>query len=226
MHVIVEGQTEAAFVNEVIGPALSQNEVYLDARLLGTSGHQGGRVSYERVKNDIRRFLKQDPTAYCTTLIDYYGRRPGFPGETSSSTLSPARHAEQIEQAILSDIASDIPGLRPDVRLIPYIQLHEFEGLLFSDPATLASTIALTDPVGQQKTRVAFQKIRNQFASPEDINNGPLTAPSKRIREVCPGYDKIGHGTLAAEAIGLNTIRAECPHFNAWITRLENLEPL
>jgi Domain of unknown function (DUF4276) len=95
--------------------------------------------------------------------------------------------------------------------------LHEYEGLLFSDPVAFASSIYkpnLAEP---------FQAIRNQFQSPEDINDDPNTAPSKRVLELYPSYRKLLDGTRAAQAVGIVSIRRECPHFNDWVTRLESL---
>jgi hypothetical protein len=58
----------------------------------------------------------------------------------------------------------------------------------------------------------------------EDINDSPHTAPSKRITHVVPSYNKTAEGITIASDIGLQKIRQECPHFNAWLTQLENLE--
>ena len=69
----------------------------------------------------------------------------------------------------------------------------------------------------------SLREIRNRFATPEDIDDGRETAPSKRIRTVMPGYHKAGHGQIVAGHIGLPTIRAECPRFDAWVRRLEAL---
>jgi hypothetical protein len=95
--------------------------------------------------------------------------------------------------------------------------MHEFEGLLFSDPAAFSRGIGLPDLVDD------FLAIRDQFSTPEEIDDSPVTAPSKRIQALVPGYEKPLLGALAALEIGLIRIRAECPHFNAW---LENLEAL
>jgi hypothetical protein len=65
--------------------------------------------------------------------------------------------------------------------------------------------------------------IVDSFASPEDINDGPNTFPSKRIKDQFPDYKKLLAGVKAAELIGLPTIRAKCPHFNEWVTKLERI---
>ncbi|WP_069471729.1 DUF4276 family protein [Candidatus Marithrix sp. Canyon 246] len=39
-----------------------------------------------------------------------------------------------------------------------------------------------------------------------------------------PYYDKVLHGSLISETIGLKKLRQESPHFDQWISRLENIE--
>jgi hypothetical protein len=95
--------------------------------------------------------------------------------------------------------------------------LHEFEGLLFSDPAAFARGINQLNLAGQ------LQSIRQGFPTPEDIDDSPITAPSKRVLQLCPSYRKVLNGTQAAAAVGINTMRRECPHFRNWLDRLEQL---
>ncbi|MYA24523.1 MAG: DUF4276 family protein, partial [Gemmatimonadetes bacterium] len=102
--------------------------------------------------------------------------------------------------------------------VIPYVQRHEFEGLLFSDVSVFAGLIEA--PEGSVE---ALQKIRSHFQTPEDINDNKDTAPSKRIKKVIPWYDKRVNAPLLAIEIGLATIRTECPRFNSWVTSLESL---
>ena len=93
--------------------------------------------------------------------------------------------------------------------------MHEFEGLLFSDCAAFARGI------GQPQIEIHLKAIRNQFATPEDIDDSPLTAPSKRVEAIISGYTKPLFGVLAALEIGLDKIREACPHFRAWLEKLE-----
>jgi len=65
--------------------------------------------------------------------------------------------------------------------------------------------------------------IANAHATPELIDDGPDSAPSKRIIAHLPDYAKPVMGPQLAELIGLEVIRAKCPHFNAWLSRLEKL---
>jgi len=161
--------------------------------------------------------LKQDQAAYCSTMLDFYGLGRGFPGTPLPANLPNVDKVTHIEQAVKADIIAESPNLRSDIRFLPYLQLHEFEGLLFSDPAALARGL------GQQGLAPQFEAIRRQFPTPEDINDDPNSAPSKRVRAIYAGYRKILDGTLAAEAVGIDRIRQECPHFRQWIERLEAL---
>ena len=102
-------------------------------------------------------------------------------------------------------------------RVFPYVQKHEFEALLFTDVAAFSAINAPSDAI--DKLRAA----RSGFATPEDIDDDPATAPSKRIAAVVPRYHKVRDGANVAAAIGLPAMRAACPRFNAWLTRLESL---
>jgi hypothetical protein len=123
----------------------------------------------------------------------------------------------QIERAVKEDIVAELPDLRPDVRFLPYFQLHEFEGLLFSDPVAFAAGL------GQPNLTARFEGIRNQFETPEDINDDPNTAPSKQVISAYPRYRKVLNGTQAAKAVGIARMRQECPHFRQWLEQLEAL---
>ena len=215
--VIVEGATEESFVKGPLAEALWPYNVALNPIILGVPGHKGGNTNYDRVRKDLLRQLKQDVTAYCSTMIDFYGLGHGFPGTPLPPNLSNIQKVERIERAMKVDILDRIPDLRPDVRLIPYLSLHEFEGLLFSDPDALAR--ALKKPTLANR----FREVRNSFPTPEDINDGPASAPSKRVEVAYPAYRKVIEGTLAATAVGIHSMRNECAHFRSWLTQLEAL---
>jgi hypothetical protein len=217
VNVIAEGQTEVSFVNDVLAPELWPREVYLTAILIGVPGHKGGRPNYARLKKDVLIQLKQDPGVYCTTMLDLYGLGAGFPGTPLPANLTGIEKASRIEEAVKADICDTIPGRRPDIRFLPYIQLHEYEGLLFSDPSAFAASLDRPD------LAQPFEAIRGEFATPEDIDDSPDGAPSKRVIRAHPRYRKVLQGTKAAHAIGMPSIRRECPHFRAWVERLEGL---
>ena len=95
--------------------------------------------------------------------------------------------------------------------------MHEFEALLFSDCEQFGRGI------GRPDLAASFQGIRDQFASPEEIDDSPETAPSRRVELLVAGYQKPLLGILAALEIGLDAMRGECPHFAMWLSRLEAL---
>jgi len=171
---------------------------------------------YLPVKNDILRWLREDqaPEARFTTMLDLYGLPRDFPDYVPASKLSdPYRRVAAMERALAEDLG--------DPRFIPYIQLHEFEALLFSDPGAFACYYDQSD----RQIR-ALTQLRNGFDNPELIDDGEQTAPSKRIREHFSDFRsrvKRTAGPIIAAEIGLGTIRAKCPHFNDWLTKLERL---
>ena len=220
VNIVVEGPTEEDFVNDVLAPVLWVREVYAIARVVGTAGHQGGHVTFERVRNDSVLFLKQERTTYCTTLIDYYGLGGHWPGMPVAEHQPTGAKARALEQPLWRQVVADVPDLlRADVRFRPYLQMHEFEGLLFSDPNALAIGLDRAD------LQQAFAGIRAGFSTPEEINNSRETAPSKRIIQHFSAYEKSKpfYGILAALNVGLGAMRAQCPRFNAWVTWLERL---
>jgi hypothetical protein len=221
--VIVEGPTERSFVQQVLAPLLWASEIYLSATTLGVPGHKGGRTNYARVKKDVLRQLKEDRAAYCSTMLDFYGLGKGFPGTPLPLNLSNVDKVLHLERAMKEDIVAEVPDLRPDVRFLPYLQMHEYEGLLFSDPEAFAKAIYQPD---QPDLAPQFQAIRQSFPTPEDIDDSSDTAPSKRVLHFCPTYNKVLDGTRAASGVGVEAMRRECPHFRDWIERLGGLRSL
>lgn len=218
----VEGQTEETFVGDVLHEHLVQfGYTSVNARLVGNPrlrSRRGGIRSWEAVRKDILRHLKEDAGAVATTMVDYYALPHNWPGRAEAPTkTSTSEKAEYVEAALIADIAGAMGPQFDARRFVPLVMMHEFEALLFSDPERLAQEI------GRGNLSAKFRAIREKFASPEDINDSPKTAPSKRIEDLFPGYEKPLFGVLAAMGIGLPTIRQECPHFNDWLNRLEAL---
>lgn len=205
LFIVVEGQTEEAFVKELMAPYFIQNGIY-DVRpvIIQTSkGHKGGFVNYEHLKNDILRLLKsQGQDVVVTTFVDFF-RCPELPNQKDIEALpSHIKRVEEMGKSISDDIN--------DWRFIPYIQLHEFEALLFS--AVNGFEIYFEDQVSNE-----IQGIIDSFDNPEEINSSPETAPSKRLIRIIPYYDKVIYGNIVALEIGLPTILARCPRFRGWI---------
>lgn len=216
LNIIVEGPTEETFVRDLLAPHLGQFQVFATARSAETGrrkGHifRGGLVRYDKVKKDIGAWLKQDPGALVSTMFDYYALPKDFPSPANPRGGLPIHDwVLRIERALSEDVR--------DGRFIPYVQLHEFEALLFSDIETTGSALGATPQQAEQ-----LRLIRASFETPEHINDSPETAPSKRLLQLFPSYDKPVFGSLALGRIGLATIRQTCPHFASWLSRLESL---
>ncbi len=217
VNIIVEGQTEEQFVKELLYSHLIDLGVSARPILVGKLGSRGGLSSYGRVKRDILLTLKQDKTAYCSTMFDFFRLPKDFPGVPVDTTLESSDMAKQIEHALGEDIQQALNDRLNPNRLIPYIQMHEFEALLFSDPKACAEGLYRPD------LQPNLQAIREDFSTPEDIDDGPTTSPSKRILNLFNRYEKPLYGCLACLRIGLETLRTECKHFDEWVQSLEGL---
>lgn len=223
LYLFAEGQTEQTFAHNLIGPHLAQYNVFMNKPVLIAHArkkgivHRGGGWNYTPMKNDIVRFLKQDrdENTFFTTMIDLYAIHSGFPGlaEAESMRQNPLERVEFLEQKFADDIG--------DRRFIPYIQLHEYEAYLFSETACFEYLSA-----GNEKGIETLRNILGQYGTPELINDGPQTAPSKRIIAQFPDYGqaKSTFGPQLAERIGLQLIRSKCQHFHEWLTKLESLD--
>jgi len=223
--VVVEGETEETFVNEVLAPHLyASGFTVVSARLMGNArqrSRRGGIRGWDEVRRDIVRHLRQDPGIIVTTMVDYYQlpsqKARAWPGRAHASKLAFSNKASHVESELAAAIQTEMGASWKASRFVPFVVMHEFEGLLFSDCAKFAAGI------GRPAVEAQFQSIRNDFASPEEINDSPTTHPSKRIEQILPDYQKPLHGNLAALEIGFDLIRKECPHFSEWIDRLEAL---
>ncbi|MBI1904414.1 MAG: DUF4276 family protein [Planctomycetia bacterium] len=217
MIAVVEGHTERSFIDRVLAPWLGAQVVFMTARLVGAPGHKGGGLKFVRARNDILRLLKQEPQTVVTTMFDFYGMLPEhWPGRKAAAKLPHDRKAATVEKAIQDDIVGALKGLDPS-RILPYVQMYEFEALLFSSPEVI------TDVVGRADATDKLNSIRAAASTPEEINDGDQTHPSKRLQAIFPEYQKPVHGVLAAERIGIDAMRAACPHFAEWTTRLKDL---
>ena len=217
VHIICEGQTEEMFVNLVLQPHFDRHKIEVLPKLIGSYGHQGGNVGYKRIMTDVRLLLSIDPQSYVTTFIDFYGIYANFPGVPEAKTMHSARERhDEVVSAMYSQLSVDL-GEDMASRVVPYIQMHEFEGILFSSPHDMAE--GLLQPNLWKK----FDKILFQFDTPEDINDSIETAPSKRVQHIFRGYQKVLHGSIIARRIGLERIREACPLFDEWLYQLEHL---
>lgn len=219
--VIVEGRTEIRFVYEVLAPHLYAHDyTVVAARLMGMahqSSRRGGVKAWASVLQDIVNKLREDRGLIVSTMVDYYGMPRDWPGRAvvPPSGTTPSQIAEPIEQGMQDAVVGEMGSGFDASRFVPYVMMHEFEAMLFSDCSKLAEVI------GQPALEPRLQAIRNGFDTPEDIDDSPDSAPSKRIEGLIGRYQKPYMGTAAALAIRLAIIRRECPHFAGWVERLE-----
>lgn len=217
--ILVEGQTEERFVNRVLVPHLRNFEIELipiivvTKRAKGGQKFKGGVVRYQQVRGDVLRLLRDSSASAVTTMLDYYGLPDDFPGR---DTLKPEiRAPEERARHVEVEMARDVNH----PRFVPYVSLHEFEALLFSEPAEFD----LQFP-GRNGSRFVAE-IRDAYRSPEEINEGRDTHPAARLCKLFPDYHKPTVGPILAERIGLDKMRRACPHFHEWMVRIESVEP-
>lgn len=214
--ILVEGQTEERFVKDALAPAFWPRGLFFSPTILVTkrvkngTNFKGGVTSFARFRNDARRLLNSSGGALVTTMLDYNGLPGDFPGMKNRPNGTPQQRVSHVEQAIWQHFGSPR-------NFIPFLALHEFEAWLFSSPDELPRVMA------EDRAQPELAAIRESVSTPEEIDERPEFAPSKRIEALFPGYRKTLHGTRAAAQIGLARIRAECPHFHEWLIKLENL---
>ena len=210
---IVEGQTEQEFINIVIRPYFLGTHGFANIQVfcIQTSiGHKGGLTKYLHLKKDIQKSLRGDSDVIVTTFLDFFRIPVTMPNYTlMEQERSIDRKIEILEEGITGDI--------DDYRLIPYIQKHEFEALLFSDNCGF-------EEMYEESISNETQAIIDDYPNPEDINNSPKTAPSKRLMNILASngeyYDKVTEGNLIAEDVGLTKMLEKCPRFRTWIETL------
>lgn len=190
----VEGPTEERFVKAVLDPYLSGKGIYL------TPISMGGDVSVDKAKSELQKMANSFD--YVTTLYDFYGFKNKTLDESKASLENRLENAVHV-------------GVKP--KLIPYIQMYEFEGILFSCPE------AMERGLNESGVKEWCQGVLDAFnGDPEAINNSRDTAPSKRL-EIHTGYRKTTHGPNIALETGIEKIRESCTGFGEWLNKLEAL---
>jgi len=219
LNITSEGTTEHRFVKDVLYKHLQPFHIYCEVRSVLTSREykkRGGLTTYQRAKDDIMQWMKKDSNndARFTTMFDYYALPAEFPGlKESLAFANPYDRVKCIENAFASDMDNN--------RFIPYIQMFEFESLLFANLDVLL--------LEYESREMEIQQLKNQLEKPPFKNNPELindkrdTSPSHRILKIIPEYQKVNSGSLIAGLISIEKLKQDCQHFNEWITKLENL---
>jgi hypothetical protein len=201
--VSVEGYTEEAFVKDVL------YEHFLSRGIILTAINMEGNISLDRIIPELVRHYHG--CNFLTTFYDFYGFKKN----------SLYLNGDDLEKEILERLTLTLKRnghILSLHRFRPYIQMHEFEGLLFSNVEAFRLLYNVRDE-HIDRLRV----IRQGFNTPEDIINSKETSPSHRLEDLKIGYRKVEFGPILARKIGLNVIRTECQRFNHWIIWLENV---
>lgn len=209
LAVSVEGQTEEEFVKRVLSAHLVGHNMWIIPVVLGSARGKGrgGDVTTGRLASDMFALLSLSSYDAVTSLVDLYG----FRDRGSDS-------ADRLQQRLFCKIDGRMHRDADPSKVFPYVQQYEFEGLLFSDAA------AFGDVAGAQPEEVeSLKRVREAFETPEHIDDGRQSAPSKRIKHALRRYNKRFHGPRVAQAIGLPAIRAQCPRFDRWVSWMEAL---
>lgn len=222
LYVFCEGPTEQGFCAQALHPHLFHpGEGLVHTIRTAHSKHhgivsRGGIGKYSPLRRDILNTLKMHrrPRVFFTTMIDLYGLPKDFPGKADHTrdAVNPTPYVQALEGAFQSDIGDD--------RFIANLQLHEYETLLFADPDALAPWFDNCQSAVEEMKEIAARTV-----SIEHIDDGETTAPSKRIIKLLPAYlgRKATVGPQIAERIGMPLLREKCPHFDIWISKLEQL---
>ena len=196
--ILVEGQTEGEFVKQILAGHLWHRGVLVHDHDLR------GRVDVHKIAREMCHYCRSFNVV--TSLVDYYGFR-----RKEGTTVV------ELEKQVKAEVRNRMPG-SGTCKIYPYVQQHEFEGLLFSNVKAFGQLPGVTAATVQR-----LERIRNRFPTPEDINDSEAWAPSKIIKRIIPGYQKVVNGTGLAEWITLAKIRRECRRFDIWVTSLESL---
>jgi hypothetical protein len=215
LRVLCEGQTERNFVTQVLRPHLAPHRVFaspvgLDKTLTRSNGIVAHGTLRRNIKNEVGRSRAHQ---WVTTLIDLYALPPDYPGWAKQGSESGVDRAKRIEQGMREAL--------PNQRFLPFVQVHEFEALVLVDVDRIPDVFPDGEAVGVPDL------LRKSIGhlEPEEVDDGKTTAPSKRIIAALPAYSamKAIAGPEIAARIGMAALRAKCPHFHEWLTRLEGL---
>ena len=214
VYVLVEGQTEEGFVKNTLRPEMPEGlylqPVIVATKRVNTGGKfKGGVPSYSKVRDEVMRLLHDSSATMVTTMLDFYGLPTTFPGRANPQGANAQDRVRFVEENWDSDISNP--------RFKAYLSLHEFEALLFSQPEKIAESFT------QPTSLSALRQIRNNFPTPEEINDDPATAPSARLQNLYPRYSKPFFGSLIASRIGVDPMLLNCKHFAAWVSFLRSL---
>lgn len=226
---VVEGHSENGFLNGLLRLHFGERGVDFYAKIVGEGSSKGGMKfrTFDQTCSEIAKHLHDRRNPFVTTFFDYYGlptnKNKGWGFVESAKSRGPRSGAETIEQQFATAVGEAVGRSDFAQRFIPYLQLHELEALFYAEPDKLAETL------GAPSLAPHFVKIVAECGECEAINDDPQTAPSKRLEKVFRGYIKgrsaAAHAPRLAQRLDLAKVRAACPRFGSWLTKLESLAP-
>lgn len=212
VYIYCEGWTEEAFINDVLGPYFANMQIWVypivcETKRTSSKKYKGGVSDYRKIKKELYLICKHHHNEIVTTMFDYYAMPDNTPMIDCDDADLYSR-IDKIEAAINQDIGLQNCHFN--------FSLHEFEGLLFSNPDSFG---LIADAAVVEK----IQEVKDSAPSPEHINNSPKTAPSKRLAALMPGYAKVKNGSILAQDMGIDVIMENCRHFAEWIKKIISL---
>lgn len=208
--IIAEGETEESFVNNILCPFFCSKGIYNSIQCFKTKHSHGGMSKYSYIKKDILNIIYEKDVVV-SMMIDFYRLPSDFPGFNDlKATQTHQEQANLLETRIKKDLEDSQNQLFDN--FIPYIQLHEFEALVFASISGIDSLF--------ERSEMDYNGLMNviqQYPNPEDINNHPDTAPSVRLKKLISGYNKVLHGIDIINTVGMAELLEKCPRFKTWI---------
>lgn len=213
---LVEGQSEEVFVKRTLTPYLAEKGIFVQPpivlwtkRLAAGSGFRGGVSHWDQIRKNLLP-LTRDSDAWVTTMLDFYGLPDDFPGRIEAlAPGNPRDRAATLQARFAAEIGHE--------RFLPFLAVHEFEAWIFCAPDAVAEHFGVP---------ALATKIRNAAAAagdPELIDHGADSHPKARLEALRTGYKETSDGPTLMEKIGVDAIRGTCPHFRAWLDKLEAL---
>nr|WP_315253331.1 DUF4276 family protein [uncultured Flavobacterium sp.] len=221
LYFIVEGETELEFVNKILIPYFYSQGIscHVQGYPITMSGGGHGFNNIQHFINTITPVLNYQNQPVITTLIDYFqlNSEKKLPGYSTSLNYALTDDRVNYLESKLNDVVQSITPYR---FFVPYIQKHEMETLLFSNPEEGFY-------LESDKIKNSVLDICKQYQDIEDINGSAEGAPSKRLEAIYKAdgkkYEKIIDGIDIADLTGIEKILEKCPRFRNWIEHLIRL---
>jgi hypothetical protein len=216
LYIIVEGPTELEFIDRILIPYFNSQGIttHIQGVAITMSGGGNGFNNIRHFENTIRPILNYQNEPIITTLIDYFrlNSETKLPGFLECSQKSTTDNKIECLEVRLNDVVQKI---KPYSYFIPYIQKHEMETLMFSNPQ---EGFDLEDI----KIKNAVIEICKQYPNIEDINGN--YGPSERLGDIYKScgkkYSKVIDGIDVAELTGIEKMVEKSLRLKNWIENL------